>query len=223
MPQPKDWRGSDGRARAEVVLWLKNHGEEVHDPAGLITGRIKADLNKGRALSQLLADMEKDGMIRREIHGRRTLSIKLLDDWHESLGRWYDDLQRQPEFRKPVNKTIREADTSEPDYDHLAAALLARVIKQAHTPASSGAQLEKLREQVAELKAQLAEARDAVIMARDSEAEQRRQADTMRESLAKLSGQKTKRDAGGVKLRDALSQKDQALLDRLMREVPSRR
>lgn len=221
MPMPKNWKGSDGRARAEVCLWLKMRGGEYHDPAGLITGRMKADLGKGRALSQLLADMEQDGMIKREIHGRRTLSIRLVDDWGLA-----DDLSAQPVFRPPaVGNAIRKADTSNGDVDleALAETLLARVIKLAHAPASNGAELERLREKVTVLTADLAECRDAVILARESEAEQRRQAETMRESLAKLQDSKTAKAAGGVKLRDALSSKDRQLLDRLMREAPSNR
>lgn len=221
MPMPKNWKGSDGRARGEVCLWLKMHGGEYHDPAGLITGRMKADLGKGRALSQLLADMEQDGMIKREIHGRRTLSIRLVDDWGLA-----DDLSAQPVFRPPaVGNALRKADTVNGDVDlgALAETLLARVIKLAHAPASHGAELERLREKVTVLTADLAECRDAVILARESEAEQRRQAETMRESLAKLQDSKTAKAAGGVKLRDALSSKDRQLLDRLMREAPSNR
>lgn len=224
MPRPKDWRGSDMRARAEVTLWLKQHGGEYHDPAGLITGRMKADLGKGRALSQLLADMEHDGMIKREIHGRRTLSIKLVDDWGLA-----DDLSNQAVFRPPAapglsnGKGSEASDLSNVDLEALAETLLARVIKLAHMPASKGAELERLKEKVAKLTADLTECRDALILARESEAEQRRQAESMRDSLVKLQNRKTTKASGGVTLREALSDKDRALLDRLMREVPSNR
>lgn len=81
MTRPTEWKGSDLRARGEVAQWLRDHGDEVHDPTGLLVGRMREELGKGRALSQLLADMERDGMIAREVRGRRTLMLKLLDDW----------------------------------------------------------------------------------------------------------------------------------------------
>ena len=198
MPKPADWKGSDGRARAEVALWLELRGGEVDDPHGLIVGQMKAELGKGRALSQLLADMEHDGMLEREVRGRRTLSIRLVDDWG-LIDEWRDRLA----FSSPVGlrrpqspargASVDAASVAEPDYDRLAAVLLERVIKQAHAQPSQGAELERLKAKVAQLTAERDEARERLSEALSGEVEQRRA---------------------------ALDPKDRALLDRLMREVP---
>lgn len=221
MPRPEGWKGSDLRSRAEIALWLKNHGGEVHDPTGLIVGRMRTELGKGRAISQLLADMEADGMLRREVRGRRTLSIKLLDDWGLA-----DDLSAQPVYRPPSSAVHQQVDGEhgDLDYDELAQRLLTLVLTQSRTAASSGADTNRLKQQVADLKQQLAEARDALILARESEAEQRRQAESMRKSLADFQARIDKpAPKGGTTLREALKPADRKLLDRLMREVPTNR
>lgn len=219
MPMPKNWKGSDGRARAEVCLWLKMHGGEYHDPQGLITGRMKADLNKSRALSQLLADMERDKMIKREIHGRRTLSIKLLDDWGLA-----DDLSAQPVFRpptqQPTNGNGAAPSIDDVDLDALAQSLLVQVIQRAHAPASNGAEVEKLREQNAQLKAERDEAREATKVAQAETVDARRAEETMRQNLIESKKIVEKKPRGGTPIRDLLSDRDRAELDKLMRAAP---
>lgn len=215
--RPEGWVGSDLRARAEVVQWLTLHGGEIHDPQGLIVGRMRTDLRKGRALSQLIADMENDGMIQREVRGRRTMMLKLVNDWG-----LLDEVRDHQDWQ--IAGTAREEDealaTGDVDLDALAAALLARVVKQAHAVPSNGAEVERLKEQLAEAKARATDLGHQLIEAKAEAEDQRKAADTMRESLQKLEASRTNKSSGGVKLRDALSAKDRALLDRLMREPP---
>lgn len=226
MPMPKNWKGSDGRARAEVCLWLMMHVDDNNvysQDDGLITSRLKADLGKGRALSQLLADMERDGMIKREISGRRTLSIKLLDAWEGDLGRWYDDLRLAPEFRAHVVQppsSNGEQSLEDTDLEALAEALLVKVIQRAHAPASSGAELERLREQVATFKAERDEARAATKAAQAETVEARRAEETMRQNLLESKKIVEKKPRGGTPIRDLLSERDRAELDKLMRAAP---
>lgn len=224
MARPEGWKGSDLRARGEVSLWLKQHGGRYEQSDGLIVGRMRTELGKGRALSQLLADMEADGMIRREINGRRTMSIELLDDWGLA-----DDLSSQPVFRSPSTNGAREGvsaalEAPEVEYEELAAVLLERVIKQAHAVPSQGAAVERLQAKVDQLTADLAESRAATAQWMADAVEQQQQAETMRQNLLELKAateRKPKKDS--VALRDALAPKDRALLDRLMREVPTTR
>ncbi len=207
MGKPEGWVGSDLRARAEVVQWLRLHGDEVEDPQGLIVGRMRSDMKKGRALSQLIADMERDGMLEREVRGRRTMRVKLLDDWG-----LLDDIRN-------VQSTVSSVRAPEPvveDLDGLAAALLERVIRQAHAVPSQGAEVERLKAELAELKARAADLGHQLIEAKAEASDQRKAAETMRQNLGKLEASK-----GSVKLREHLSAKDRALLDRLMREVPA--
>lgn len=227
MPRPVDWKGSDGRARAEVCLWLMMHVDDnnvYHQEDGEITGRMKRELGKGRALSQLLADMERDGMIKREIRGRRTFSIKLLDAWEGDLGRWYDDLRMAPEFRvhviQPPSNGNGEQSLEDTDLEALAEALLVKVIQRAHAPASSGAELEKLREQVALLKAERDEAREATKAADAKTVEARRAEEKMRQNMLESKKIIERKPRRGTPIRNLISDKDRAELDRLMREAP---
>lgn len=216
MGKPEGWVGSDLRARAEVVQWLTLHGGEIHDPAGLIVGRMRTDLRKGRALSQLIADMERDGMIQREVRGRRTMMIKLVDDWN-----LLDEIRDHQDWQIGAVDVTRNADTDavsgNVDLGALAEELLARVIKQAHALPSNGAEVSVLKDQLAEAKARATDLGHQLIEAKAEAEDQRKAAETMRANLQKLEASKAK---GGVKLRDALSAKDRALLDRLMREPP---
>lgn len=221
MPMPEGWKGSDGRARAEVCLWLKMHGGEYHQEDGEITGRMKRELGKGRALSQLLSDMEHDGMLTREIRGRRTYSIKLLDDWGLA-----DDLSAQPVFRPPTLATSggRAVNSKPPevDYDVLAAHVLAEALKMAQVQPSNGAELERLREKVAELRTERDMARQAldnVTAERDNAV---RDADKMRKNVieAKAEMDRTPKK-GGIPIRDLMPAKSREALDRMMRELPT--
>lgn len=237
MPRPEGWKGSNMSSRTAVVAWLKRHGGRYEQSDGKMVGQMKADLGMGRALSQLLADMEHDGMIKRELGGRRTFSIELVDDWGLATGiesgRWTDSadadqvhqrLQSAP-FAQTVPGTSQTevAPTGDVDYDELAAVLLARVIRQAHAVPSQGAELTRLSEKVDQLTAERDQAREALALSMAEAAEQRQQAETMRKNLADFQSAVDKpKKRGGVPLRDALAPKDRQLLDRLMREVPAR-
>lgn len=227
MPKPSDWKGSDLRSRAEVVGWLRRQGGEIHDPAGLIVGRMRTELSKGRAISQLLADMDADGMIAREVRGRRTLMIKLLDDWGlDAIGSDY----------RPERESAVDGDgpviPGNVNLEQLADTLLAICVKRATAPVSEDrTELAKLRAEVKSLRAELstlqgerAELKDALLMARESEAEQRRQADAMRESLSKFQKQADKKPKrGGSPLVDRLDPSEKRLLKQLMESLPSSR
>lgn len=182
MPRPEGWIGSDLRARGEIIQWLHDHGDEVHDPQGLIVGRMRTELGKGRSISALVTDMVNDGMLERELNGRRTPMLRIKDDWGllaELGSKGYREVPNVPPEQQPVTVD------GEVDLTQLAETLLAVVLKRAQPQASQGAATEKLREQVTALKGQVKQLRDDLILARESEAEQRRQADKMRESLAK--------------------------------------
>lgn len=222
MPRPAEWVGSDLRSRAEVAHWLKMHGGVIDDPTGLIVGRMREELGKGRALSQLLADMERDGMLKREVRGRRTLSIKLLDDWGLA-----DDLSSQPVYRAPDRLTesaqVDGNGDADVDLDGLAGALLDRVIKLAHAPASQGAELERLRERVSKLEADLSDARGSLAHWMAEAQEKATQADSMRETVIALNAALETADKAparkGAPVRDRLKPKDRQLLERIMRDL----
>lgn len=228
----KEWRGSDLRARAEVLGWLRRHGGEVHDPSGGIVGRMRVDLNKGRAISQLVADMAHDGMLKREVNGRRTMMLAVVEG-NEMVkmvdARWRDELGS---ISTPI---VTQADGAIPagtNYEQLADTLLAICVKRATAPierdhaevAKLRAELKALQVEHSKLQGELTETRDALLMAREAEAEQRRQADTMRESLAKFQRQANKpKRGGGSPLVERLSPEEKRTLKVLMESLPDGR
>lgn len=221
MPKPVDWKGSDLRSRAEVVGWLKRQGGEIHDPAGLIVGRMRSELSKGRAISQLLADMDADGMIVREVRGRRTMMIKLVDDWDLA-----DPLPSSPAPAALDGVAI----PGNVNYEQLADTLLAICVKRATAPVSEDrtelaklrAEVKSMRSELSTLKGERAELKDALLMARESEAEQRRQADTMRESLSKFQKRaEAKPKRGETPLVERLNPEERRTLKVLMESLPS--
>lgn len=214
MPRPREWKGSDMRSRAEVVQWLHDHGTDVRDETGLMVGRMRTDLGKGRALSQLLLEMEQDGMIQREVRGRRTFRINLIDDW--GLKGQTGAIGYRPETPAGLDGDV--------DLTALAEQLLAIVLKRAQATPSRGAEVEKWKERAAKAEAALREVKDELILARDSEQEQRRQADTMRKSLTELQRAMDRKPARqGTPLRERLSESERNMLDSLMKTVPARR
>lgn len=228
MPKPEDWKGSDLRSRAEVVGWLNRQGGEIHDPAGLIVGRMRAELGKGRSISQLLADMEADGMLKREVRGRRTMMLKLLDDWGLASPFAAGGYQPPPEARRGDGAALEGL--AGVNLEQLADTLLAIVVKRATAPVERGhAEVAKLTKEVGKLHAQVstlqgerAELKDSLLLAREAEKEQRDQADRMRESLAKFSAQaekKPRRGDGGA-LVDRLDPSEKRLLKQLMESLP---
>jgi hypothetical protein len=182
---------------------------------------MRTELNKGRALSQLLADMERDGMIEREVRGRRTFMIKLVDDW----GLLSDHSLQTTAYREVQHGGERpEIDLASFDTDALAQRLLELVIERATLPASDGAERERLKEKANKQAAEIKQLRDDLILARESEAEQRRQAEAMRESLAKFTAEAERKPrGGGAPLVEHLKPAQRRMLENLMREVPSSR
>lgn len=144
VTRPIEWKGSDLRSRTEVVRYLRQRGGEVADQTGLVVGTMRTELGKGRALSQLLADMEADGMLEREVRGRRTFRITLKDDW-DLVPHVLPELEPEP------------AASGEFDYDQLAAALLAIAMKRASGPVVDS-----------EAPARLKAAEDALIASQDA-------------------------------------------------------
>lgn len=126
--RPQDWKGSDLRSRAEIVRYLDQHGGTITDEGGLVVTHLRAALGRGRAISQLLADMEHDGMIRREVRGRRTFQIDLVDDWGlVPSGSLRTDLARTDGQRALPPAPIVTGDV---DYDALANTLLDILLKR---------------------------------------------------------------------------------------------
>lgn len=83
MPKGRPDKGYALTPQREAVLsFLVAAGGELHDPLGLVVGKLREQLgyDNTQALSMLLNQLEKAGLIRREVVGRRTYCIKVIRD-----------------------------------------------------------------------------------------------------------------------------------------------
>lgn len=220
VTKPQEWKGSDLRSRTEVVRYLAERGGEVADKTGLVVGTMMRDLQRGRALSQLLADMEADGMLEREVRGRRTFRITLKDDWGL--------------VPKVVPAPAPERDEGllpeGTDLDQLAEALLAIVVHRATKPVERPQPDKQLVNRLRAAEAALERAQEQLDVALAEKAETLGEADRLREQVdilthnqevlqRELTKRPTKK-AGGVSIADRLSADEKAMLQSLMTSLP---
>lgn len=236
MSRPAKWKGSDLRTRSEIVRYLHDLGGELVDPKGLASRKLQDALGKGRAISQLLADMEADKpgyphMIEREVRGRRTYAIRLVDDW---------GLLENADSRRPSLSVVPSAPDDATsmlagaDLELLADALLAIVVKRASQPvaqpADTSAQREiakRLRSAEAALEKVNTQLRTANEGKRDAEArvaELAGQVTALENNLALLQKELTRKprrsDAGGGPIIDRLGPEGREVLKNLMSVLP---
>lgn len=228
MAMPKQWRGSDLRSRSEVIQYLAANGGEVSDKQGLVVTKLRDALGKGRAISQLLADMEADKMIAREIRGRRTYTITTLDDW--GLAAKADTRPALRAVAPPA--TDGELDLAGTDIDLLAESLLAIVIKRASQPVASAADTQAQREMAKRLRAaetsldratkQLRSANEGKREAEERTAELATQVEALENNLALMQKELTRKPSkrSGPALSEHLDADGKALLATLMRQLP---
>lgn len=229
MAIPEGWRGSDGRSRSEVVQYLRQHGDEVTDKSGLTVTHMREALGKGRAITQLLADMEADGMISREVRGRRTFRITLVDD------KGFADAQTRHLRSAPEPATDDQLFDSNVDLDLLAESLLAIVVKKASQPATTVESTQGMRQLTNRLRSaetaldkatkQLRERSEELTAtsARLSELEEQTRA--LENNLALMQRELTRKPKGrgadaGVPLIDRLDEEGRATLRTLMTQLP---
>lgn len=222
--KPADWKGSDGRARTEVVTFLKQHGGEVADEAGYATVEMQQHLGRSRSLSNLLRTMEHDGMIAREVRGRRTYRIALVDDW--GLGA-NDGVGTVTPIRPSLDGAQPAIDGSV-DFDLLAESLLAIVLRKIAEPAPkpdkgitdrlrrAEATSTKLEEQLTILSGERDQLRARVA---DLEGQVERYEHNMGVLRAELD-KPARRRGGGTPLAERLSADERSMLDELMRSLP---
>lgn len=231
MAIPKGWRGSDGRSRSEVVQYLRQHGDEVTDKSGLAVTHMREALGKGRAITQLLADMEQDGMIAREVRGRRTFKITLVDDmgFADEAAAESRHLRSAPE---PSDEALFDANV---DLGLLAESLLAIVVKRASQPAAQPADTQAARELARRLRSaetslekatkQLRERSEELTEAKARAVSLEEQNRALENNLAVMQRELTRKPKGrgadaGVALIDRLDEEGKATLRTLMSQLP---
>lgn len=123
------------RQRLAVIGALRSVGGNVEDKSGRATAVLKTKMPgapNDKALSALLANMDRDGVIERDIRGKRTFGITLVgyagyEESEGSLGK-VEPVAPIPQI-EPVVVPVPtpQAPTPLPNYDRLAHALLIEV------------------------------------------------------------------------------------------------
>lgn len=232
MARPQEWRGSDLRSRTEVVQYLTDHGGVIEDHQGLAAGTMRDELGKGRALGQLLADMEADGMIRREIRGRRTFKIELLDGWGLA-GKRVAPLRAVPASAESAGN-LANLSAADLNYDELAQSLLTQVVKIVTEPVKQAGntsgqrvlvdRLRKAEDGLRKANDQLKELRAEKRAADEARVEAERKVAALEHNMERLEAELSKprrsKESGGVPIGERLSASERAALASLMRELP---
>lgn len=184
----------------------------IEDPSGLATQKLQAVTghDSTNALAKILRRMQEEGLIERDISGRRTSRIALT-----AKGR------RQVRVAGTVAPAQPQQDGI--DYDLLAAALLAKALKATQAQeASANVKDAVARAERAEAARRIAEA-DA-LAARAKVAELEATVRQIEKNMAAVQAQLDRpQPRQGPTIRERMDPKMQRELDELMRALPSRR
>lgn len=154
-PEPKDDGAPRELATREAVVgYLESLGGSLLDGSGRAASRLRQELGLNDSAKQTLAELERDGYIRRTIRGRRTFAIELVkapplpDETTSDLVP--TGLGGTPEA---LPATMAHASPgTQPDADDVARRLLKLCLDMART--GTDPHLEELHAQVAELEAE---------------------------------------------------------------------
>lgn len=213
--------------REKILRHLARSGGRIADQSGLVNDMLRqvTGHHTSQALAGVLKSLEDADLIRRDMNGRRTYAIELVEKniRPEDLERWRGEVSRNGSAAAPETVQLPAA---EDDLDQLAASLLRQTLltlrrRDDEDPAMrlklmrAEEQAEALRKRVAELEGQVREANSALFEA-NKRAEQA-------EKVAKGLRVAADRPARGTaKVRELLSDEDRKNLDRLMRKPPAR-
>lgn len=231
---PEGWRGSNLKTRTEVVRFLQTRGGELRDDAGGAAKQLEVALGQGRAFGEILRGMERDGMIEREVKGRRTYAVRLIDSWGLSDRRASG--AHLPEVFNPVSfvevpGALTGASFDGVDYDELAETLLRAVVAKATAPAPGSREVREAarRAEVAErnqrdLEVKLRETNERLRAADEQADEMRRLALTLEHNLEAARSELASpgRRRGGQTVSEALTAEQRAALDQLASRVGAR-
>lgn len=226
--KPENWMGSDGKARSEVVNYLAQRGGEVHDESGNLLGEgseMRRALGRSRSLSNLVRTMAHDGMLEREVYGRRTYRIKLIDDWGYTRSSLDGDVATVTPLRPGMTGANLDGHGGV-DYGLLAESLLAIVVKRASEPAPAKAdkitvdRLRKAEQALTSLEEQLTDvaAERTNLQARVAELEE--QARIYEHNMTVLKAEMDKPRRGAQTFEEAIGKKGRDVLAEIMKALP---
>lgn len=199
----------------DTILDVLEHGP-IEDPSGLATEKLRqiTGHESTNALVKILRRMEAEGLIERDVNGRRTTRIAAAPQPRRRR------VSRAAPAPEPAADPATNGDGNI-DYDLLAAALLAKALKaQQAQELAAGAKDAVARAERAEAARRIAEA-DAQA-ARAKVAELEAMVRTMESNMKMLQAQLDKPAVrAGDTIRERLSARERKDLDQLMRALPT--
>lgn len=205
-PQPRT------RHQKRIVEVLRQYGGALEDPNGQAVALLMAETGHRttNALSGVLAQMERENLITREVKGRRTYSIRLADS------------VETPPVRIAAPAEPSDApDMTGVDYDMLAGVLFKKVLVAMNATEDLG-RLRQAERRAADLQAELDDAKADLKLVRDELAEAKAVIKTLEHNNKVLAGQMDKvRKNEGTPVSQLISKAEQRELEKLMRSLPS--
>lgn len=196
-------------------------GGPIEDPSGLATQKLMAETGHSstNALTKILARMEAEGLVERDISGRRTTRIGLTAAGRRKARRF------APALVEPLAEPQQVAVSDGVDYDLLAAALLAKALKATQIQEGAAANKDAVaRAERAEARLKIAEA-DAQA-ARTKVADLESQIRQMEKNISVLQAAADRRPArSGTQVADLISPAEKRALEdlrRIMQTPPGR-
>jgi len=205
-----DWQNQPTAldARGRVVAALKRHGGAITHPTGFAGAILQREVGTGRSVTELLARMERDGMIVREIKGRRTYAITLVDD--KGLApdvRPTNMPPLMPTVEDVIESTPGEAVPADSQTEEIAARLLELVVRKASERVPDTRDIVRLQQEVARIREERDDARQTVAKLMSELAAAQEQIRLIQHNLDTLTKQRTAGERAGTPIAERLDPK----------------
>lgn len=191
-------------ARQQMLEYLTQHGGRLEDPDGMAATVLREQLGLAASAKHVLADLEAQGVIRREIRGRRTFAIELVEAPADHPAPAPTRARRDVGAADPVLAGV--------DLAELADVLLAIVVKRASGPGTGSPELAEALRRAEELQVATEVRLAEVVAERDAAQAQVRELehrlDVMDRNLRKVTGQRAGTPAGPPRTQQAIDRLD---------------
>lgn len=213
------------RERQAILDILKQHGP-IEDPNGRATAALQryTGHEKQNSLSAVLKAMERVGLIKRHIEGRRTLRIELADSGVSEI----EEALAPPSTPTPI-ETVEEVETEESpgrvDLDALAAILIRRAAQSLDAP-SHLAQIKELTADLYHAQTKLETTQSELKLATEQRDVLADQLTAANKTIAALNDQiqrAQRKTRSTTAVRDLVDGETKEQLERLMKQLPTTR
>lgn len=212
-------------ARTRVVRALKRHGGTISHPTGFAGAILQQELGTGRSVTELLGRMEKDGMIVREIKGRRTYAITLVDDKGLAAGVQPDDVQPfTPTVEDAIVATTRsESVPADDQAEVIAAKLLEMVVRKASDRVPDTQDIVRLQQEIARIRGERDDARQTIAKLLTDLSAAQEQVKLIQHNLDVLTSKRRESEREGASIAERLDPKTRRQLARLAQRLDDKK